>query len=121
GRSGVRGAGPALAPTGLAGSFFMAQFFSLRLSVLFMRVAGGGAPGFWLTLLAALSLGAMGAGAVGLPAYVYGYFFAEFRTAGSTDLDRSGTGGGDSEVCSICGASRRRGGKKARVCSTCQP
>ena len=74
----------------------------------------------WLNLLAALSLGAMGAAAVGLPAYVYGYFFAEFRTGGSTDLNRSGTGGGDSEVCSICGASLRRGEKKARLCTTCQ-
>src|SRR5262249_37154065 len=60
----------ALATNWMACGIFYAAVFLLPLSVLIMLVAEELAPGFWLNLLTAHSLGAMGAGAVGLPAYV---------------------------------------------------
>lgn len=99
---------------------FYAAVVLVPLSVLIL-LAVEGASGLWLKLLTALVLGMLGAGAVGLPAYVYGYFFAEFRTAGSTGADQSGisrTAG--SAVCSICGATLQGREKQAGLCNTCR-
>src|SRR5262249_23462172 len=82
---------------------FYAAVFLLPSSALLAFVANGGGS-LWLKLLTAVSLGMIGVAAVGVPAYIYGYFFAGFGTGVSTDSDHRGFAGG---VCSICGADLR--------------
>src|SRR5262245_31670582 len=110
----------ALATNWMVCCMFYAAVFLVPLSVLIL-LAVQGVSDFWLKLLTALCLGMIGAAAVGLPAYVYGYFFAAFRTAGSTGLDQCVIRrNGGSAVCSISGADLQGREKQAGLCHTCR-
>src|SRR5262245_48670528 len=113
----------ALATNWMLCCMFYAAVVLAPLSVLSL-FAVQGVSDFWLKLLTALCLAMLGAAAVGLPAYIYGYFFAEFRTSGSAGLDQSGIarnpGANGPAVCSICGAGLRGGEKQAGLWSYCR-